>query len=96
MKRRRRELASIYLDEARRLLDEMHQPVIVKGFSAGKVLKTRLDEPDTMGKRNLMVASAVAIDKSLVLEKFDNPDKQGLALVDAFIEHLAGPKPTEE
>lgn len=94
LEKRRAALSARLLEEARRLLDEIHQPCVVKGFSAGKVLSYRMPEPSAAEKRNLMVAAAVAIDKHIVLERYDTKDDKGYALVDRFIDVLMGPEPT--
>lgn len=94
LEQRRRRLAARLLDEAQRLLDQMHQEHVTKGFSAGKVLKFTTPEPPIAEKKNLMIAAAIAIDKHLKLEQFDDKDKSGYALVDAFIDRLVGDPPT--
>ncbi len=93
LEERRANLSSRLLEEARRLLDEIHEPYELVGFSAGKVLRTTLNEPQTGSKRDLMVAAAIAIDKHAVLERLGEKQDKGYGLVDQFIDHLLGPRP---
>jgi hypothetical protein len=95
LEERRRVLAGRLLDEARSLMDEMHQPHTIKGFSAGKVLRYSMDEPPVDVKKNLMIAAAIAIDKHLKLEQFDDKDRSGYAMVDAFFDRIVGDRPAQ-
>lgn len=95
LEERRAALELRLLDEARRLLDKLHQPMRTRGFSAGKVLGYTMPEPSTTQAKELVIAAAVMIDKSLVLARFaETKNKDGYAAVDAFIANLMGQAPT--
>jgi hypothetical protein len=86
---RRAGLIHRFMDEADKLLTELHRPHTVIGFSGGHALEVPLDEPPPGDKRSLMTAAAIAIDKSLALERHDH-DEGGLAAVDAWLREVVG------
>jgi hypothetical protein len=84
----RKWLAGYYRYQAARLLSEINLPHTIVGFTAGKAIRVKMRQPPAMDKRNLMISAAVAVDKSIVLDKFDMEDKNGLAAVDAWLRDL--------
>jgi hypothetical protein len=73
---RRATLSASFLEDAERLRSQLWQPATIGDFG-GKEFEYhehKLPEPDAKSKRDLMIAAAVAADKSMLLEKFDRDD----------------------
>jgi hypothetical protein len=89
---KRAALRSRLLDEASDLLDRLHKPCQAYNFGGkdNTFAESKLEEPDFKGKKDLMTAAAIAIDKSLVLEKHDSDDKDDRAAVDAWLQMVRG------
>lgn len=80
-------LAGHFLNEARGLLHLVHQPHTIVGFTNGRAVRVKLPRPSTTMIKDLMISAAVAVDKSLVLERHDSGD-QGLSAVDRWLAEL--------
>lgn len=93
-KSRRAALAEKFLRRADELLDAMDQPHIAFSFGGRDNVYTekRLDKPPVSDIRNLMTAAAVAVDKSIAIDRHDNTGGDH-ADVDAWLEHMTGGGP---
>jgi transposase-like protein len=62
-----------FLDEANKLLDDLHQPCTVFNFGGkdNTYEEHELPEPPSAEKRNLIVAAATAFDKHLAADRHD-------------------------
>lgn len=85
-KARRVALSKRLLDRAEEALDQMDQPHLVFKIGGKDNVYTEheLDLPPTGDMRNLMIIAATAIDKHIVLERYDSDD-QNLSAFDAFL-----------
>lgn len=90
-KARRARIAEKFLQRAEELLDAMDKPHIVFSFGGrDNVFNSKeLARPPVSDIRSMMTAAAVAVDKSVVIEKHDD-DAQGLAAVDAWLRDIVG------
>lgn len=70
---RRAMIAKRLLDEAERALDDMSEPALMRSFGGkdNTYAEHLMDEPDFAGRRTLMTIVGIALDKALVIEKFD-------------------------
>lgn len=86
--RRQGELRSQLLDEAKKLLDSMHQPAKVFAFGGRDYgyVEQEIDEPDLKGKQALMISVGIAIDKAVLLEKIaqEGASTAKAAIIDLF------------
>lgn len=78
----RAKLNSRLLEEANGLLDEMGQPHIAFNFGGKENTynEHRFDRPPVEARRSLMVMVGIAVDKSLAMERVDQPDQGAGAL----------------
>jgi transposase-like protein len=81
-----------FLDEANRLLDQMHQPHVAYNFGGkdNTYEEHEFPEPPVDAKRTLITAAAIAYDKHLAQERHDADDGQGLSAVDAWLRGMLG------
>lgn len=88
---RRARLASALLEDAEKLRRQLWEPCIVYSFGGkhNTYAEHELSEPPSADKRNLMTTLAIALDKSMKLERFDQ-DERGLAAVDAWLQDVMG------
>lgn len=89
----RAELRLQLLDDARRLRQQLWEPAVERkamtvskggGVSAVEIVDVRLDQPTFADKQRIMTSAAIAIDKSLALERHDDSGDGELADVDAW------------
>lgn len=79
-KAKRAALESRLLDEAAELLDQLHVPHLVYNWSKDNdFAQHELDEPDIAGKRALIAAAGVAIDKAIKLADTDKATAEAAA-----------------
>lgn len=99
-KARRAELRVQLLDDARRLREQLWKPAkerkamtVAKGggVSAVEIIDVELDEPTFADKQRIMTAAAIAIDKSIALERHDDSGDADVADVDAWTAGMLGP-----
>jgi hypothetical protein len=76
------------LEDAQKLREQLWQPTMVFGFggSAYRYAEAQLEEPDPEGKLAIIIAVAICIDKSLMLER---RDQRADAASGAAIFHVA-------
>lgn len=81
-----------FLDEANRLLDQMHQPHTAFNFGGkdNTYSEHGFPEPPVDAKRTLITAAAIAYDKHLAQERHDADDGSGLSAVDAWLRGMLG------
>lgn len=81
-----------FLEEANRLLDELHTPHMVFNIGGKDNVYTEhlLPEPPTVDKRNLIVSAATAFDKHMAAERHDSDDQHGLSAVDDWLRGVIG------
>jgi len=81
-----------FLDEANKLLDELHQPHTAYSFGGKENTynEHEFPEPPVDAKRTLITAAAIAYDKHLAQERHDADDGTGLSAVDAWLRGMLG------
>lgn len=81
-----------FLDEANRLLDQLHQPHTAYNFGGkdNTYEEHEFPEPPVDAKRTLITAAAIAYDKHLAQERHDADDGSGLSAVDAWLRGMLG------
>jgi transposase-like protein len=92
-RRRRADLMVSLLSDAERLRQQLFAPALAWGFGGKDYEYTshEITEPDFKGKQALMIATGIAIDKSLQLEKYDQESTTAAkaAIID-LVDRLTG------
>ena len=93
-KSRRAKLAEKFLKRADELLDQMDQSHLVFSFGGrdNTYAEHELDRPPVSDIRNMMTAAAVAVDKSIAIDRHDNTGGDHSA-VDAWLDRMTGEAP---
>lgn len=83
----RAELAGLLLQDARRLRDQLFTSTVAYNFGGkdNTFAEHELPEPDFRAKQAILTSIAIALDKSMALERFDAEGGQGLAAVDEWL-----------
>lgn len=88
---RRERLAARLLDVAERALDDLERPALVFNFGGkdNSYNERELQKPPVADRRNLVTTAAIALDKHVVLERFDSAGAAGQQ-ADLIVKLLTG------
>lgn len=81
-----------FLDEANKLLDQLHEPHVAFNFGGkdNTYEEHEFVEPPVDAKRTLITSAAIAYDKHLAQDRHDADDGSGLSAVDAWLRGMLG------
>lgn len=84
-----------FLDEANKLLDELHKPHVAYSFGGkeNSYNEHEFPEPPVDAKRTLITAAAIAFDKHIAQARHDATGAEGGSAVDEWLAMMLGETP---